>query len=145
MAAPWTLTLDCADVPALAAFWAAALGYTEKPPPAGWDTWPAFFRDQGVPESEWSDVAALEDPDGVLPPLSLLKVPEPKTAKNRLHLDLQVSGGRHRDQAERERLIRGRVAELVELGATVGGEIEGPNGLDHVMLQDPEGNEFCVV
>ena len=79
------------------------------------------------------------------PSLSLLRVPEPKTAKNRLHLDLEVTGGRDVDQAVRERLIRGRADLLVRAGASVVQEVAGPSGLDHLVLADPEGNEFCVV
>ena len=141
---PWKLTFDCADAPAQAAFWIVALGYAEAPPPEGWDTWEDWLRHFDVPEDEWDDGASLVDPDGVLPGVTFLKVPEGKTAKNRLHLDLWVSGGRHRPAEERESAIREHVAKLLAAGATV--LEEGPEGgpLDHVVMQDPEGNEFCV-
>lgn len=139
------MTFDCADAPALARFWAVALDYEDSPPPTGWDTWESWLRAHDVPEDEWDDGASIRDPAGVGPAVSFLTVPEPKTAKNRLHLDLQVSGGRHVDQGERERLIRAKVAQLTALGATVLLEATGPRGLDHFVLADPEGNELCVV
>ncbi|MFB9314462.1 VOC family protein [Nocardioides plantarum] len=142
---PITMTFDCADARAQAAFWAVALGYEEAPPPTGWDTWESWLRDHEVPEDEWDDGASIRDPDGVGPSIGFLRVPEPKTAKNRLHLDLQVAGGRHVAQAEREGAIRAKVEQLLPLGATVLHEAFGPRGLDHVVLADPEGNELCVV
>lgn len=139
------LTFDCGDAAAQARFWALALGYAEAPPPAGWDTWAAFFVDHQVPPDEWGDGAAICDPGGVRPTITFLQVPEPKRAKNRLHLDLKVSGGRHVDAAERTRRIDAKVAELV---AAAGSEHERyvvDGWLDHVVMLDPEGNEFCVV
>ncbi len=138
--------MDCADPLALAGFWAVALAYVEKPPPEGWDTWEDWLRHFDVPEEEWGDGAALTDPDGVLPAISFLKVPEGKTAKNRLHLDLQVSGGRHLPAAERTERIEATVTRLIEAGAHRHASYEQPDGsLDHVAMADPEGNEFCVV
>ena len=65
--------------------------------------------------------------------------------KNRLHLDLKVSGGRSVPQDEREVLLRAAVARLTAAGAAVLAEHPGRDGADHVVLADPEGNEFCVV
>jgi hypothetical protein len=145
MSTVWTLTIDCSDARAVAAFWMLALGYVERPPPSGRESWDEWLAEQGVPDTEWGDSAYLVDPEGRLPSLSFLKVPEPKTVKNRVHLDLQVSGGRDAPAAERERLIRAKVAELVAAGGSVAWESPGPAGLDHVTLRDPEGNELCVV
>ncbi|MFE7508639.1 VOC family protein [Promicromonospora sp. NPDC057488] len=145
MTTDWTITIDCLDVRALRAFWMLALGYVERPPPSGWDSWEDWMAAQGVPEDEWHDGAYLADPEGRLPGLSLLRVPEPKTAKNRVHLDLQVSGGRSVEPALREERIRAKVAELVAAGGTVAWESPGAAGLDHVTVRDPEGNELCVV
>ncbi len=94
MSVPWTVTIDCADPPTVAAFWKEALGYVDAPPPEGHDTWEDWLRHFGVPEEEWDDGASLHDPDGVGPRISFLKVPEPKVAKNRLHIDIQAGGGR---------------------------------------------------
>ncbi|OYO18230.1 glyoxalase [Enemella evansiae] len=139
------MTFDCTDARAQARFWATALDYEESPPPQGWTSWEDWLRDNDVPEAEWNDGAAIRDPEGVRPAISFLKVPEPKTAKNRIHIDLQVSGGPHLDQAVREQAIRAKTDQLLALGATVLTEAMGPRGLDHYVLADPEGNEFCVI
>lgn len=123
----WTLGCDAADPHALAAFWALALGYVPEP---GYDD---------------PDGASIVDPSGVGPAISFLRVPEPKTAKNRMHIDVRVAGEPPWDLAERERLIRTKVAELVAAGATtVREEHYGGPDLGHVVMLDPEGNEFCV-
>lgn len=139
------ITMDCTDASAVAAFWCRALGYVEAPPPTGWGDWPSFLRDHDVPEDEWGDGASIVPAAGAGPRISFLKVPEPKTVKNRIHLDVRISGGRHVDQAVREHRIREKVAELVEHGATVSREDHVGDRLDHVVLLDLEGNEFCVV
>jgi catechol 2,3-dioxygenase-like lactoylglutathione lyase family enzyme len=139
------LTLDCADPAAQAQFWAAALGYVQSPPPEGWQTWEAFLSDHDVPPEEWGDGAAIHDATGSRPAISFLKVSEPKRAKNRLHLDLRVSGGRHIDQTERSQRIEAKVTELLAAGATVHARDLVQGHLDHVVMLDPEGNEFCVV
>jgi hypothetical protein len=145
MATPWTITFDCASAPVMAAFWKEALGYVDALPPRGWDTWEDWLRHFEVPEDEWDDGASLVDPDGVGPRISFLRVPEPKAAKNRLHLDVQVGGGRDQPWAEREKRITERVRRLVQAGGTVLQEYRERDGLDHVVMADPEGNEFCVV
>src|ERR1700712_4947370 len=139
------LTFDCADPAAQARFWAVALGYEQSPPPEGWTTWEAVFTDHDVPPDEWSDGAAIRAPAGSRPAISFLKVPEPKQAKNRLHVDLRVSGGRHIDHGERAQRIEAKVAELLAEGATVHARDLVRGHLDHVVMLDPEGNEFCVV
>jgi len=140
-----SITLDAADPALLARFWSAALGYVEASPPTGWSTWENWFREHDVPKSEWNDGAAIEDPLGNGPSISILKVAEPKTAKNRLHLDLQVSGGRHVDSEVRSSRIEATVSSLIEMDAIVVKRHIHQGRLDHVVLADPEGNEFCVV
>ena len=126
MATYWTLGCDANDPHRLGAFWALALGYISEP---GYDD----------PHG-----ASLVDPDGVGPVISFLRVPEPKSAKNRMHIDIRVAGEGPWDMVERERLIRAKVLELVAVGATkVREESYGPQ-LGHVVMLDPEGNEFCV-
>jgi hypothetical protein len=71
-------------------------------------------------------------------------VPEPKTSKNRIHIDIRVAGSGAWDMAEREHLIRAKVSELVDAGATVVREEFYDEVLGHVVMDDPEGNEFCV-
>lgn len=146
MAISWQLTIDCASPGRLARFWAEALGYTDALAPEGYESWPDWFRALEVAEDEWDDGAYLVDPEGRLPGLSLLKVPESKTAKNRVHLDLQVSGGRDVDDALRATRIETTVDRLLGVGASVLQQVQTPGGeLDHVVLADPEGNELCVV
>lgn len=140
-----TVTFDAAEPAVLAAFWREALGYVEAPPPTGFASWETWFVACEVPEDEWDDGAAIVDPDGVAPNISFLKVPEPKTAKNRLHLDLQVSGGRAVPAEEREVAIRGTVERLLAAGGSVVAEHAIGDALDHVVMADPEGNELCVV
>lgn len=130
MATRWTLGGDAADPRALAAFWAFALGYVPEP---GYDD---------------PDGASIVDPDGVGPAIGFLRVPEPKTAKNRLHIDVRVAGEPPWDWPVRAGLIRAKVAELTGHGATVVREEHYRDGrgsvLGHVVMLDPEGNEFCV-
>ena len=140
------ITFDCADAQVVAAFWCRALGWVEAPPPEGWDDWPSFLTDHDVPEDEWGDGATIRPASGAGPSISFLRVPEPKTLKNRVHLDVKVSGGRHVDQDVRERRIREKEADLVAHGARTLREDHRDDGrLDHLVMSDPEGNEFCVV
>lgn len=127
MATHWTLGCDAADPHRLAAFWARALGYVPEP---GYDD---------------PDGASIVDPEDVGPAIGFLRVPEPKTAKNRMHIDVRVAGKPPWDPAERERLIHAKVAELAEAGGTVvRAESYDGTTLGHVVMLDPEGNEFCV-
>jgi hypothetical protein len=121
-----SITVDCEDALPVAAFWAAALGGE-------------------LDEDSTSDKAYVEAPGWGGVNLWFQRVAEPKTAKNRLHLDLQVAGGRHVDQDEREELIEAMVDLLIEAGGTVSYRSIQAGSLDHVTMADPEGNEFCVV
>lgn len=145
MATRWSLTIDCARPGELARFWALALGYVEKPAPAGFGSWEEWFARHEVPEEEWGDGAYLSDPDGVGPALSFLRVPEPKTAKNRMHPDIQAGGGRETDWDVRWPRVRAAVERLTAAGARVVRVHELAGRPDHVEMADPEGNEFCVL
>ncbi|PVG81450.1 glyoxalase [Nocardioides gansuensis] len=109
------VTFDCADARKLADFWAAMLG------------WSVFYDD---------------DPEVVVAPayphlgtgLLFIPVPEGKTVKNRVHLDLSPTDCTRDEQVERAR----------ELGATVVGDHRNEDGTGWVTMADPEGNEFCV-
>lgn len=126
MAVHWTVGCDAADPQSLASFWAFALGYVKE---AGFDD---------------PDNASIIDPEGLGPAIGFLRVPEGKTSKNRMHIDIRVAGEGPWELAERERLIRARVPQLEAAGATVQREeFYGPS-LGHVVMQDPEGNEFCL-
>jgi hypothetical protein len=146
MVTRWTLTMDCANPAEQARFWALALGYVEREPPGDFATWEDWLRHYEVPEDEWNDGAALVDPDGVLPNLTFLKVPEGKTAKNRMHFDLQVGGGRD-DVPWEERWPRVQAAadKLIAAGASVLRRNELLGKPDGYVMADPEGNEFCIV
>ncbi len=145
MATAWTLTFDCAHPATVARFWALALGYVEKPPPAGFETWDDWFDLHDVPAAERDDGAYLSDPDGVAPTLAFLKVPEPKVAKNRVHLDVQVGGGRGTPWEVRWPRVAAAVERLTAAGATVLCEDVWEGRPDNVVMADLEGNEFCVL
>jgi hypothetical protein len=137
------VTFDAADPAALADFWVAALGYVLQPPPEGFASWPDWLREMGIPEESWNDAAAVVDPDGEGPRLFFQRVPEGKTAKNRVHIDVGVSGGPSVGYDERVAVVDGHVATLVGLGASQL-EMFSERGEYWVVMQDPEGNEFCV-
>lgn len=59
----WTLTIDCDDALAIARFWALTLGYVEKSPPEGWDTWEDWLRHVDVPDGSLDHVM-MADPEG---------------------------------------------------------------------------------
>ncbi|MFD3651987.1 VOC family protein [Streptomyces sp. NPDC058620] len=139
MAARIDLTLDCMDAQLLAQFWKTALGYIDEPPPAPFETRAEWLAQFDLPDDESEDDGAwLCDPDGAGPRLSLLKVPEPKAAKNRLHIDVRVPG--HGRPAERWARITRESERLVKAGGNVLEVFDG----HHMVMADPEGNEFCV-
>jgi catechol 2,3-dioxygenase-like lactoylglutathione lyase family enzyme len=142
-ATAFQVTFDCADPDRLARFWAVALGYQLQDPPPGFDTWEAFLRDAGVPAEDWGSASSVVDPDGAGPRLYFQRVPEGKVAKNRVHLDLNVGGGRGVPEETRRANVDARVALLVEHGATRVGDMSR-HGERWVVMRDPEGNELCV-
>jgi len=146
MGTAWSLTIDCARPKELAKFWALALGYVPKPVPAGFASWDEWFTHYDIPADERDDGAYLCDPNGLAPSLSFLKVPEGKVVKNRVHLDVQVGGGRDvTPWEERWPRVIEAVERLTAAGATVIHEDVVSGQPDHVVMADPEGNEFCVL
>jgi catechol 2,3-dioxygenase-like lactoylglutathione lyase family enzyme len=143
MATQVQVTFDCADPAALSTFWAAALGYRLQDPPEGFATWEAFLTDLGVPEDEWNSAGAVVDPDGGGPRLYFQRVPEPKTVKNRVHLDLNVGGPLGTPLDERKAAVDREVKRMTDLGAEVVRDVE-ERGEFWVVMRDPEGNEFCL-
>lgn len=111
MAEYLVLTLDVADPDVQQAFWCAALGYEHV---------------GGV-----GHYRALAAAAGIGPKLLLQQVPEAKTAKNRLHLDLHVAD------------IDAEAARLEACGAVRVGKVD-EFGISWIVMHDPEGNEFCV-
>lgn len=110
------ITFDCADPWALSGFWQEVTGYQRNP--------------EDVPSD---DEVLLQAPGDAGPGLLFIRVPEGKTVKNRVHLDLQPHTTRDN-----------QVASLLELGARFVDDQRRPDGTGWVVLADPEGNEFCV-
>ncbi|PRY60540.1 VOC family protein [Glycomyces artemisiae] len=111
-------TFDARDGYELAKFWKAVTGYTEHP------DYP------NKPEEEENFIG----PGGAHPGLLFINVPEGKTVKNRLHLDIAPEHGTRDEEVER----------LLALGATLYEDHREPDGTGWVTMRDPEGNEFCV-
>jgi hypothetical protein len=147
VATRFSLTIDCSDPDRLTSFWADALGYKLKDPPAGFDDWLTYFRSIGVPEEELQGATAvyLVDPEGVGPQIFFQEVPEPKVVKNRVHLDLDVGGGRDVPLPTRRERVNAEADRLVGAGATRL-RVSDEEVANHyfVVMQDPEGNEFCL-
>jgi hypothetical protein len=116
------IAVDCRDPAALAAWWAEVLGYAVLPP-----------EDDGVVEIG----PPGQEPKGVVPTIVFVAVPEPKTTKLRLHLDLNAT-----DRSQAAELER-----LLALGATPVDVGQGPpsESMTWHVLADPEGNEFCLL
>ena len=108
-----SVVIDCNDFDTMFAFWAEALGYVPREPPD--DGW-----------------VVLRDPGGGSVNVSLQRVPERRSGKNRLHFDLYTD-----DQD-------GEVERLLRIGATRHPRTREPDE-DFVVLEDPEGNLFCVI
>lgn len=96
----------------------------------------------GLPTERWNDANAIVDPDGVGPRIFIQKVAEPKTAKNRLHIDVRVSSSAQ--QKDREGM-RAKADQLVAAGATLVSVFDEEFTGHWIVMLDPEGNEFCVV
>ena len=113
MTAKLGLVLDCADPDRLAEFWSAAIGYTTV--------------------GGAGSYVLLVDAAGQQPKLLLQRVDEPKTAKNRMHVDIETPA------------VDEEVARLEALGARrLEAEAIEEHGSRWVVMADPEGNEFCV-
>lgn len=138
------VTFDCADPDALARFWIEVLGYKYDDPPPGYATWDEALDAMNVPAERRNDASACHDPDGRGPRLFFQRVPEGKTAKNRVHLDVRAAAGLAGD--ERMAALEDKCASLVELGATRlrRSEPGEPFSSGFIVMQDPEGNEFCL-
>ena len=136
------VTFDCADPRALSMFWNATLGYEFPPPPPGFASWDTFS--ESLPPERRNSASASEDPSGVGPRIFFQQVPEGKAAKNRLHLDVRAAPDLQGD--ERMAALEAECERLVALGATRVERFEPapPMGGGHIVMQDPEGNEFCL-
>ncbi len=143
MAVGVQVTFDCADPARLAEFWCTTLGYIIQPPPPGFASWEAWLESQQIPREHWNDFSAASDPDKKGPRLFFQKVPEGKTVKNRVHLDVNIGGESGTPPEERRKKVDEAVPRLVAAGAKKVRAVE-ERGEYWVVMQDPEGNEFCL-
>jgi hypothetical protein len=142
MAKRLQVVFDCADPDGLAHFWADATGYVLQPPPEGYESWEDLLRKMDVPEDQWDRASAIVDPDGVGPRIYFQKVPEGKTVKNRVHIDINQAT-RETPPDDRRSMVEAEAARLAGVGATEFRRVE-ENGEFCIVMQDPEGNEFCL-
>lgn len=143
MAISIQVVFDCADPRRLAQFWAEALEYQLDPPPEGFSSWDDWATHNNIPPEHWNDANAVRDPAGTGPRIFFQRVPEAKVVKNRVHIDVNVGGGREAAPDERRRLIDAAVERLIGAGASKLRPME-ERGQYWVVMQDPEGNEFCL-
>ncbi|PZT68839.1 hypothetical protein DN402_14825 [Streptomyces sp. SW4] len=144
----WKLVVDAADPHAQAEFWAAALHYAVEDHSAlverllGFEAVPADLTVEAHGRRAWRDLDAVRHPDdpydeetgaGLGRRLLFQRVPEAKTGKNRIHLDLHPGEGLRDEE----------VARLEGLGASPVRHVRAQGG-EWVVMRDPEGNEFCV-
>lgn len=116
------ITVDCKDAYALAQFWSAVTG------------WP-IEEENEAGDTECLIAPVVPEPSNTgMPGMLFIQVPEAKTVKNRMHLDLGPTDGTR--DAE--------VARLSALGASVIADHRTAQGLGWVVMGDPEGNEFCI-
>jgi len=146
------ITFDAHDPRALSSFWRDVLGYVHPGPPGvelpeGADplaAWDDFLAGLGVPEDQRNTRSAIEDPAGTGPRIFFQQVPEDKVAKNRVHLDVRAAPDLQGD--ERMAALEAECDRLVALGATQVRRVEPgpPMDVGHIVMADPEGNEFCL-
>jgi catechol 2,3-dioxygenase-like lactoylglutathione lyase family enzyme len=138
------VTFDCADPSGLSAFWAEVLGYQVQAPPEGFDSWDAALESFGVPPDRRNDASAVVDPDGAGPRVFFQRVPEGKQVKNRVHLDVRAAPGLAGEA--RMATLEAEGQRLVAYGATRLERYEPAPPLNngHLVMADPEGNEFCL-
>ena len=139
------VTFDCSEPEVLATFWREALGYREQPPPPGFVDWQTALAAWQVPDAERTSRSAILPPEGEPGPrLFFQRVPEGKTAKNRVHLDVRVAPGLQGE--ERMAALESESERLVAHGATRVRRVDPDGGLEtgFVVLLDPEGNELCL-
>ncbi|MBP2581745.1 hypothetical protein J3A78_002223 [Streptomyces sp. PvR006] len=152
MSRRFQVTFDAHDPRALSTFWREALGYVHPGPPGvelpeGADplaAWDEFLAKLGVPEEERNTRSALEDPEGQGPRVFFQQVPEGKTAKNRVHLDVRAAPGLEGE--ERMAALEAVCERLVARGGKRlrRFEPEPPMSAGWIVMADPEGNEFCL-
>ncbi|GAA2717383.1 MULTISPECIES: VOC family protein [Streptomyces] len=135
------VTFDCAEPERVARFWCEVLGYVVPQPPEGFATWDDF--NSSLPPERRGAAFACMDPSGVGPRLYFQRVPEGKVVKNRVHLDVRVGTGLVGE--ERLAVLKAECARLVALGAVcVEVLLADEENESCIVMQDVEGNEFCL-
>ncbi|MFC0006157.1 VOC family protein [Micromonospora siamensis] len=135
------ITFDCADPRRVARFWCAALGYVPPPSPEGFDSWDDY--ELTLPQEQRGAWAVAQDPTGAGPRLYFQRVPESKVTKNRLHLDVRVVTGLVGE--ERLAVLESESARLEAIGARrVRLMLADEENESCLVMQDVEGNEFCL-
>jgi glyoxalase superfamily protein len=135
------VTFDCAEPERVARFWCEVLGYVVPQPPEGFATWGDYERT--LPPERQGSAFAIVDPTGVGPRLFFQRVPEGKVVKNRVHLDVRVGTGLV--GAERQAVLEAEGDRLMALGASrVQLLVADEFNESCLVMQDVEGNEFCL-
>ncbi|ALC27852.1 MULTISPECIES: VOC family protein [Streptomyces] len=135
------VTFDCAQPERLARFWCEVLGYVAPEPPDGFATWDDY--NGSLPPEKRDAWFACTDPSGAGPRLFFQRVPEGKTAKNRVHLDVRAGTGLV--GAERLATLEAERDRLVALGAVCQQVLVADEENEScIVMQDIEGNEFCL-
>ncbi|WP_067657698.1 VOC family protein [Nocardia harenae] len=135
------ITFDCAEPERVARFWCEVLGYVVPPPPDGFESWAEFDRTR-PPERRGAAFSCV-DPTGAGPRLYFQRVPEGKVVKNRVHLDVRAGTGLV--GAERLAALTAESARLTALGAVqVRVMTADADNESCIVMQDVEGNEFCL-
>ena len=145
MAKEFQVTFDCADAWGLAEFWCDVLGYVIEPPPAGFDSWEATLDAWGVAPDQRNNLCAIVDPDRQGPRIFFQKVPEGKTVKNRVHLDVRAAADAQ-SADERMTMLETACERLVGRGASRIRRVDPdpPMESGYIVMADLEGNEFCL-
>ncbi|MFF9038900.1 VOC family protein [Streptomyces sp. NPDC014892] len=135
------ITFDCAEPERVARFWCEVLGYVVPPPPEGFASWDEY--DRSLPTERQGAGFVCMDPNGVGPRMYFQRVPEGKVVKNRVHLDVRVGTGLVGD--ERVAVLEAECARLVALGARRVQLLRADEYNEScLVMQDVEGNEFCL-
>ncbi|MFG3127160.1 VOC family protein [Streptomyces tendae] len=135
------VTFDCARPERVARFWCEVLGYVAPSPPEGFATWDDY--NGSLPPEDRDAWFACSDPSGVGPRLFFQRVPEGKVVKNRVHLDVRVGTGLVGE--ERLAVLEAECARLVALGAVRERVLLADEENEScIVMQDVEGNEFCL-
>lgn len=139
------ITIDCANPARLARFWAEALQYKIQDAPQGFSSWEEWLRSQHIPQEQWDSFSAVVDPAGKGPRIFFQRVPEGKTVKNRVHLDVNVSKQLSEPSSaeEQQQYVIRESERLQGLGARELYRYD-EHGEFWITLADPEGNEFCI-